>query len=70
MTAVKKVATPVDWKVSLCFTTTISRLMQPGSACMVVPSVPQDEASKLFPAGVSTIEVPSKKPYLRITQQP
>uniref|UniRef100_A0A8C6T7R1 Peroxiredoxin-6 n=1 Tax=Neogobius melanostomus TaxID=47308 RepID=A0A8C6T7R1_9GOBI len=54
LTAQKKVATPVDWK--------------PGDKVMVIPSLSDAEAGKLFPNGVNTIEVPSGKKYLRQTQ--
>ncbi|PWA20974.1 hypothetical protein CCH79_00007378, partial [Gambusia affinis] len=54
LTAQKKVATPVDWK--------------PGEKVMVIPSLPDSEASALFPNGVTTKEMPSGKKYLRYTQ--
>lgn len=56
LTAVKKVATPVDW--------------EPGASCMVIPTVKEDELDSLFPKGVRIHEVPSKKRYIRITPQP
>ncbi|NWI06843.1 PRDX6 protein, partial [Tichodroma muraria] len=56
LTAYKKVATPVDWK--------------PGDSVMVVPTLPDEEAKKLFPKGVFTKELPSGKKYLRYTPQP
>ncbi|NWQ93469.1 PRDX6 protein, partial [Burhinus bistriatus] len=56
LTAYKKVATPVDWK--------------PGDSVMVVPTLPDDEAKKLFPKGVFTKDLPSGKKYLRYTPQP
>uniref|UniRef100_A0A8C3TXV2 Peroxiredoxin-6 n=1 Tax=Catharus ustulatus TaxID=91951 RepID=A0A8C3TXV2_CATUS len=56
LTAYKKVATPVDWK--------------PGDSVMVVPSLPEEEAKKLFPKGIFTKELPSGKKYLRYTPQP
>ncbi|CAH1271123.1 PRDX6 [Branchiostoma lanceolatum] len=56
LTATKKVATPVDWKV--------------GEKCMVVPSVKKEEEAGLFPKGVETLDVPSGKGYLRMTPQP
>ena len=46
-----KVATPVNW--------------QDGEDVIVVPSVSDEEADKLFPAGYEKI-----KPYLRVTKQP
>jgi thioredoxin-dependent peroxiredoxin len=51
LTANYKVATPVNWR--------------DGQDCIVVPSVPDDEAKKLFPKGFKTV-----KPYLRVTPQP
>ena len=45
------VATPVNWK--------------DGDDCVVVPSIPTDEARSKFPKGVTEI-----KPYLRMTPQP
>jgi len=56
LTAVKKVATPSDWKS--------------GDDCMVQPSVSDEEARTMFPDGFRTIEVPSGKHYVRITPQP
>ncbi|ETE65982.1 Peroxiredoxin-6, partial [Ophiophagus hannah] len=53
LTAVKKVATPVDWKS--------------GDQVMVVPSVSDEEAKKLFPGGICTKQLPSGKNYLRYT---
>ncbi|MCW6036921.1 peroxiredoxin [Spirulina subsalsa FACHB-351] len=46
-----QVATPVNWK--------------DGDDCVVVPSIPTDEAKQKFPKGVNEI-----KPYLRMTPQP
>jgi len=46
-----QVATPVNW--------------QDGDDCVVVPSIPTDEARTRFPKGVTEI-----KPYLRMTPQP
>lgn len=51
LTANYKVATPVNW--------------QNGQDCIVLPSVPNDEAKKLFPKGFTEV-----KPYLRTTPQP
>ncbi|XP_026881824.2 peroxiredoxin-6 [Electrophorus electricus] len=56
LTAKKKVATPVNWK--------------PGDEVMVIPSLSDEEAKKIFPAGFTTKEVPSGKKYLRYTPQP
>jgi len=55
LTATQKVATPVDW--------------EPGKPCMVVPTLSDEEAKKLFPAGFETKELPSGKNYLRFTSQ-
>jgi len=46
-----KVATPVNWKH--------------GEDVIIVPSLPDEEAKKLFPQGWE-----AKKPYLRVTKQP
>jgi alkyl hydroperoxide reductase subunit AhpC len=46
-----KVATPVNWKH--------------GDDVIIVPSLPDEEAKKLFPQGWE-----AKKPYLRVTRQP
>jgi GTP-binding protein HflX len=46
-----QVATPVNWK--------------DGDDCVVVPSIPTDEARTKFPKGVTEI-----RPYLRLTPQP
>ncbi|XP_034036297.1 peroxiredoxin-6 [Thalassophryne amazonica] len=54
LTAKKKVATPVNWKA--------------GEEVMVIPSLSEAEAAVLFPAGVTTKEMPSGKKYLRYTQ--
>ena len=51
LTANHKVATPVNWKQ--------------GEDCIVVPSLSDEEAKKLFPKGFKAL-----KPYLRITPQP
>jgi len=51
LTAKYKVATPVNWKH--------------GQDCIIVPSVPDAEADKLFPKGYKKL-----KPYLRVTPQP
>jgi GTP-binding protein HflX len=45
------VATPVNWK--------------DGEDCVVVPSIPTEEARAKFPKGVTEI-----RPYLRMTPQP
>ena len=46
-----KVATPVNWS--------------PGGDCVVLPTIPDEEASKLFPKGYTPL-----KPYLRMTPDP
>lgn len=51
LTAKHKVATPVNW--------------EHGQDCIVVPSLSDDDATKLFPKGFKKI-----KPYLRVTPQP
>lgn len=51
LTAGHKVATPVNWKN--------------GQDCIVIPSLSDDEATKLFPKGFRKV-----KPYLRLTPQP
>jgi alkyl hydroperoxide reductase subunit AhpC len=51
LTAKHKVATPVNWKK--------------GEDVIIVPSVSDEEAKTLFPAGWKAL-----KPYLRITRQP
>ncbi|KAH8412300.1 hypothetical protein KR009_001098 [Drosophila setifemur] len=56
LTQTKSVATPADW--------------QKGGKCMVLPTIKAEELPKLFPDGVDTVEVPSGKNYLRITNQP
>ncbi|XP_055710049.1 peroxiredoxin-6 isoform X2 [Phlebotomus papatasi] len=51
-----KVATPADWRQ--------------GGDCMVLPTLSADEANNLFPAGFSTVSVPSGKDYIRKTKCP
>lgn len=51
LTANHKVATPVNWKH--------------GEDCIVVPSLSDEDATKLFPKGFKKV-----KPYLRTTPQP
>ncbi|KAM9832143.1 peroxiredoxin-6 [Neosynchiropus ocellatus] len=54
LTAKNKVATPVDWKK--------------GDEVMVIPTLSDAEAAVLFPNGVVTKDLPSKKNYLRCTK--
>lgn len=56
LTEKNKVATPADWKA--------------GGDCMVLPNLNEQEAKDLFPKGFSILNLPSGKPYLRITPQP
>lgn len=85
LTAHNRVATPVDWRVrhvksSLfvvcsCHQCVISdahicSCSKPGDSVMVPPSIPEQEAMTLFPAGVYTKDLPSGKKYLRYTPQP
>jgi alkyl hydroperoxide reductase subunit AhpC len=51
LTAKHKVATPVNWKN--------------GEDVIIVPSVSDDDAKKVYPAGWKTV-----KPYLRLVKQP
>ncbi|XP_061706629.1 peroxiredoxin-6 isoform X2 [Cydia pomonella] len=51
-----KVATPVDWKM--------------GDDCMVLPTVPEDKVSEVFPNGVTVVDMPSGKNYIRKTPCP
>ena len=51
LTAAHKVATPVNWKK--------------GDDVIIVPSVSDDDAKKMYPAGWKTL-----KPYLRLVRQP
>lgn len=48
-----KVATPVNWK--------------PGDPVVISPSVSNEKAKEMFPQGYKTVELPSKKEYLRFT---
>lgn len=56
LTDEKLVATPADWKQ--------------GDACMVLPTLSNEKASELFPAGYFTVHVPSGKEYIRKTPHP
>lgn len=51
LTAYHSVATPANWN--------------PGEDCVILPSIPSDEAVKKFPKGFDEIT-----PYLRLTPQP
>ena len=51
LTARKQVATPADWK--------------PGDDCIIVPTVSNEEAKKMFPGGWKEV-----KPYLRLVTHP
>jgi len=55
LTAYKKVATPVNWKQ--------------GDACMVLPTLSAEDAKATFPDH-ELVQLPSGKPYLRLTPQP
>ncbi|KAK9079969.1 hypothetical protein SSX86_001644 [Deinandra increscens subsp. villosa] len=48
-----KIATPANWKE--------------GEAVVIAPSVSDDEATKMFPNGFETAQLPSNKGYLRFT---
>ncbi|KAK6112810.1 Peroxiredoxin-6 [Brugia pahangi] len=56
LTATKLVATPVDW--------------QNGDDCVVVPTIDDNEAKKLFGEKINTVELPSGKRYLRMVEHP
>uniref|UniRef100_A0A2K5ENG8 Peroxiredoxin-6 n=1 Tax=Aotus nancymaae TaxID=37293 RepID=A0A2K5ENG8_AOTNA len=56
VSSLSRVATPVDWKE--------------WDSVMVLPTIPEEEAKKLFPKGVFTKELPSGKKYLRYAAQP
>ncbi|XP_055626670.1 peroxiredoxin-6 [Toxorhynchites rutilus septentrionalis] len=53
LTDKKRVATPADWVQ--------------GQECMVQPSVKEEELAELFPDGVTNVDLPSGKKYLRKT---
>lgn len=55
LTVEKKVATPADW--------------MNGGECMVLPTVSEQDAKRLFPLH-RNVDVPSGKKYIRITPQP
>jgi len=52
----KQLATPANWKQ--------------GDPCMVIPSVKEEDEARLFPKGVTRLNLPSGKGYLRLTPQP
>ncbi|VDK72106.1 unnamed protein product [Litomosoides sigmodontis] len=56
LTVTKKVATPVDWK--------------DGDDCVVIPTIDDNEAKKLFGEKINTVELPSGKRYLRMVPHP
>lgn len=56
LTDKSRVATPVNW--------------QQGDECMVLPTISNEEAAKLFPKGVSVQAMPSGKEYIRKTPCP
>lgn len=56
LTVEHKVATPVDWKS--------------GDKCMVLPTLSDTDAEKLFAKGFEKKEVPSGKGYIRMTPDP
>lgn len=56
LTDKSRVATPVNWNQ--------------GDQCMVLPSISNEEAAKLFPKGFKVEEMPSGKEYIRKTPCP
>ncbi|GLT60254.1 hypothetical protein SLA2020_330270 [Shorea laevis] len=48
-----KIATPANWKQ--------------GDPVVISPSVTDEQAKEMFPAGYQTVDLPSKKKYLRLT---
>ncbi|KAK2647095.1 hypothetical protein Ddye_022290 [Dipteronia dyeriana] len=53
MASKHKVATPANWKQ--------------GDPVVISPSVSKDQAKEMFPKGYQTVDLPSKKDYLRFT---
>lgn len=49
-----KVATPANWK--------------PGDKVVISPGVTDEQAKEMFPQGFKTVDLPSKKEYLRFTK--
>lgn len=47
-----KIATPANWK--------------PGEPVVISPSVTNEQAKEKFPKGYKSVELPSKKDYLRL----
>lgn len=72
----REVREPGDSKVHSCLQalpldfTILNVCPQVGDSVMVLPTIPEEEAKKLFPKGVFTKELPSGKKYLRYTPQP
>lgn len=56
LTDQNRVATPVNWNQ--------------GDDCMVLPTISDDEATKLFPKGFVVQQMPSGKAYVRKTPCP
>jgi len=56
LTDSSKVATPVNWT--------------PGSKCMVLPTIPDDQAKSMFEGGIEYLSVPSGKKYIRMVADP
>jgi 1-Cys peroxiredoxin 6 len=48
-----KIATPANWK--------------PGDPVVISPGVSNEQAKEMFPQGYKTVDLPSKKDYLRFT---
>lgn len=53
LTATKKVATPVNWKM--------------GDEAMVLPTIKDEDVCNIFPKGIRKEDVPSGKNYMRFT---
>lgn len=49
-----KVATPANWKA--------------GDPVVISPGVTNEQAKEMFPQGFDTVDLPSKKEYLRFTK--
>uniref|UniRef100_A0A0N4Z0R6 1-Cys peroxiredoxin n=1 Tax=Parastrongyloides trichosuri TaxID=131310 RepID=A0A0N4Z0R6_PARTI len=56
LTAINKVATPVNWNV--------------GDKCMIVPKLSDEDAKEIFGNNVISLDLPSQKKYLRLTPMP